>query len=99
MIPAEVSGPPDNLRETALQLQRRGFRVLHTGGTISVQAPAALWQKVFGVRFERRTKRQIKSVKGSAVEYHVPSEQTVSIPDDLRPYVSEVFFQEPPEFF
>ena len=35
-------------RQAAAALQEYGFRVLHLGATISVEAPEAVWLRVFG---------------------------------------------------
>jgi hypothetical protein len=47
-VPAEVWPQPGQLRNAAAALQQLGFRVLHLGATISVDAPATVWRQVFG---------------------------------------------------
>lgn len=47
-VPAEVWPLPGQLQTAAAALQRLGFRALHLGTTISVDAPAAVWRQVFG---------------------------------------------------
>lgn len=46
-VSAEVWPHPGKARSAAAALQDLGFRVLHIGETVSVDAPAPLWAQVF----------------------------------------------------
>lgn len=98
-IPAEVSPVPGQTRAAALELQRLGFRVLHIGGTISVQAPEGVWTKVFGLSFTRERRSRIPGMAGSEVEYSVPDPDPAPIPAGLAALVVSVDFARPPELY
>jgi hypothetical protein len=85
--------------DAAKRLQDMGFRILHIGGSISVEAPAPLWERTFGVTFRQRTTRRLPAVAGSAVTYQEPVSQSVTVPAELRDVVTGVAFARPPEFF
>lgn len=51
-----VPAAPQRAGQTAKALQRRGFRVLHVGGFISVVASRRDWESTFGVSFTTATK-------------------------------------------
>jgi hypothetical protein len=44
----EVTPLAGQARQAAAALQEYGFRVLHVGATISVEAPEAVWVRAFG---------------------------------------------------
>lgn len=50
-VSAEVTPRAGQARRAATALQELGFRVLHIGSTISVDAPESSWTRVFGVSF------------------------------------------------
>ena len=88
-IPAEVETRPSRSRDAARALQERGFRVLHAGGTLSVDAPATLWSQVFSVEF----------VQGEADGRSVARPGTLSVPGDLDTWIENVWLQEMPELY
>lgn len=47
-VGGEVTPQPGQARRAAAALQEYGFRVLHIGVTISVEAPEAVWVQAFG---------------------------------------------------
>lgn len=98
-ISAEIGPQSGAGREAALALQRLGFRILHIGTTISVQASPDVWTAAFGVSFETDAKQTLSLLPEQQTEYLKPVSSTVSIPEDLQPLISYVAFAEPPEFF
>jgi hypothetical protein len=93
-IPAEVSAQPRREREAARVLQRLGFRVLHIGRTISVEAPESLWTSIFGFSFLDERVRQMDET--GEITFKRPVEQQVQLPVELEGLVREVSFQQPP---
>jgi hypothetical protein len=98
-ISAEIEPQPGAAREAALALQRMGFRVLHIGTTISVEASVEVWASAFGVSFEPTQKETLSLLPEHRVDYMKPLSSTVAIPEDLQPLVSSIAFAEPPELF
>jgi hypothetical protein len=98
VISAEIEPASNQAQQAARALQQLGFRVLHIGLTISVQAPRALWEQTFGVSFETRRKTTISGVEDSEVIYYKPTTDVVSIPATFRDIIAGVYFVEPPEF-
>ena len=88
-ISAEVETRPSRSREAARALQERGFRVLRAGGTLSVDAPDALWSRVFSVEF----------VRGEAESRAVARPGSLCVPAELDELIENVWLQEPPELF
>ena len=88
-ISAEIETRPSHSREAARALQERGFRVLRGGGTLSVDAPAALWSRVFSVEFVRG------EVEGRAVA----RPGSLCVPAELDELIQNVWLQEPPELY
>ena len=99
IISAEIEPSPNNARQAASMLQRLGFRILHIGTTISVEGPESLWSTVFGVSFATRTKTTIAEVAGGEITYRKALTENPKIPPDLQPFILEVMFVEPPEFY
>jgi hypothetical protein len=55
LIAAEVvPAAPSQAGHAARWLQERGFRVLHIGSTVSVEAGRDQWEETFGVTFTTR---------------------------------------------
>lgn len=81
---------------TAQALQDRGFRVLHVGRSVSVEAPRTRWEETFGVSFAPHTKT-VQAAIGSQRTYLRADEASVRIPPDLTDLVAAVAFAEPPE--
>jgi hypothetical protein len=99
IISAEVE-PRERLgRQAAASLQQLGFRVLHIGPTISVQAAQSLWEKTFSVTFESFSKTTVGGLQSTRVSYQKPVSDTVPIPEPLQPFIASVSFVVPPEFF
>jgi hypothetical protein len=97
-VPAEILPLPNQANQAALALQRLGFRILHIGTTISVQATPLLWQSTFNVSFEVQ-KKMILPETNQEVTYFKAITDKLQIPDHLQALVAEVTFVEPPEFY
>ncbi len=97
VIAAEITPRAGKAAETAKALLARGFRVLHTGPTISVQAPESVWKRTFSVTFTTATRTVLREA-GKTRPFRRPSSASVSIPTDLEALVVGVAFVEPPEF-
>lgn len=98
IVSAEIAPLPNQANRAALALQRLGFRILHIGPTISVQAPESLWVSTFNVAFESKKKTAIAEIE-SEVTYRKALVERVRIPAELQDLVAEVMFVEPPEFY
>lgn len=96
-IAAEVvPSDPQRAGQAATALQRKGFRVLHVGGSISVTGPRERWASVFGVSFVTRTKT-VQAQLGREASYLRAEPTSVQVPADLTDLVADVAFAEPPE--
>lgn len=97
-ISAEVTPQPGQATRAARALQRLGFRILHIGITLSVQAPASLWRSVFGVSFTRQ--KRTDPLTGKPLPALLKARiDALRIPTDLEDLIEAVAFVEPPEFF
>lgn len=92
VVPTE----PRRAGQAARALQGKGFRVHHVGGSVSVAAPRGLWESVFGVSFEPRTKT-VQEELGRQRTYLRAEPASVRVPTDLEDLVADVAFVEPPE--
>jgi len=99
IIPAEIESLPNQASQAALALQNMGFRILHIGSTISVEAPQTLWQSTFNVAFERQKKTVMPEIQTSEVSYAKALTSGLEIPPQLQNLVKGVMFVEPPELF
>ncbi len=99
IISAEIVPLPNQSSQAAIGLQRRGFRILHIGPTISVQGSQSLWVSTFQVAFESQKKSVMAEVERAEVTYQKALTDTVHIPAELQNLISEVMFVEPPELF
>lgn len=98
LVSAEIAPVPNQANQAALALQRLGFRILHIGPTISVQAPRSLWESTFNVSFQAERKTTLAETD-SEVTYLRADTADLVIPEALGGVVAEVIFVEPPEFF
>lgn len=98
LIAAEVTPHSGQAQQAARILQGLGFRILHVGLTISVQAPQALWRETFGVRFTRQKKGVLKET-GLSRAYLAPRPETLQIPPALKDRIADIAFVVPPELF
>ncbi len=98
-IAAEVTPLPGKANEAARALQRLGFRVLHVGITISIEAGEDLWGSCFHIAFAERTKRVLPDIKESTVAFRAPTTEIQEIPEPLRGLVEDVAIVEPPELY
>ncbi|MCM1982452.1 hypothetical protein [Lyngbya confervoides] len=98
LISAEVEPLPNQTNQAALALQRLGFRILHIGPSISVQAPRSLWESTFNVSFEQQKKTVMPEI-GREVTYLRAITDRLVIPEGLKSLISAVMFAEPPEFY
>jgi hypothetical protein len=98
VIPGEIEPCADQGVRAAKMLQQLGFRVLHLGPTISVQAAQALWEKTFDMRFRIRRKR-ISIESGAEAIYPQPQPESVSIPARFQGLIHSIAIVEPPEWF
>lgn len=96
-IAAEVMpADPGHAGQAAKALAQRGFRVLHVGRSISVQAPRGTWETTFGVAFATRTKTVQPELARDAT-YLRAEPGSVHVPTDLAELIAEVAFVEPPD--
>jgi hypothetical protein len=98
VISAEIKTLPNRTTHAAIALQRLGFRILHLGSTLSVQAPQSLWESTFNVAFETRKKTVMPEAEGSEVSYQKALTDNLRVPESLQGLIAEVMFVEPPEF-
>ena len=98
LIPAEIEPLPNQSNQAALALQRLGFRILHIGATISVQARRSLWESTFKVSFKEERKTVIAEIESEVTYFRAVTDDLI-IPEELKNLISEVMFVEPPEFF
>lgn len=96
VVSAEIKPVPGKANQAALALQRLGFRILHIGATISVQAPEPLWSSTFNVSFKAATKTVLPEID-RRVRYQ--KAEGLRIPPELADLVEEVAFSEPPELY
>lgn len=89
---------PQQATRAAKALQHRGFRVLHVGDSISVEAPASRWETTFGVAFVSHRKAVQKAL-GRQVRYLRADPSSVHVPADLAELIADVAFTEPPELY
>ena len=97
-VAAEIEPLPSQSNQAALALQRLGFRILHIGSTISVQADRSLWESTFNVSFKEEKKTVMAEIE-SEVTYLRAITETQHIPEELKSLISELMFVEPPEFY
>jgi hypothetical protein len=99
-IPAEVTPFPHREQEAALALRRLGIKIHQVGATISASAPERLWERLFNVSFEP-PKIQETEDPGQIDKrrFKRANPDLMSLPEQLDGLVSEVSFQEPPDFF
>ncbi len=99
VIAAEVEPRTAERRsEAAKALQALGFRVLHVGPTISVQAPRQQWERTFKVAFARREATIMREL-GSVRTHQAAQPDTVVIPEPLQGLIAGIAFAQPPELF
>jgi hypothetical protein len=98
VVAAEIVPQPDRAQSAARALQQLGFQVFHVGSTISVQAPARVWEDVFHVSFVQKREDRLAISPGSSVERAVP-QGPAQIPPSLSELISEVLFVQPPELY
>lgn len=99
IISAEIQPLPNQVNQAARALQSLGFRILHIGQTISVQAPRSLWETTFNVSFTNDQKNVLPEIPTGRVTYPSSVTDKMRIPSQLKDSVADVMFQEPPEFF
>jgi hypothetical protein len=99
IIAAEIEPLPNKANQAALALQRLGFRILHIGPTISVQAPQSLWVSTFKVSFEPQKKTILAEVEGGKITYQKARSENICFPKELRGLITDVMFVEPPELY
>ncbi|MEB3179267.1 MAG: hypothetical protein VKL59_09585 [Nostocaceae cyanobacterium] len=99
IISAEIQPLPNQAQPAAKALQSLGFRILHIGQTISVEAPRSLWESTFNVSFTSEQKNVLPEIPTGRVRYPKAVTDKMQIPSQLIDSVAEVMFQEPPEFF
>jgi hypothetical protein len=99
VVSAEIVATSGKIIPAARMLKSRGFRVLATNETISVDAPVSLWESVFLVNIDKTDRdsrldtSQQRRVPGSAKTYEL------RIPEEFQGLVEDVLIVEPPEFF
>lgn len=98
-VAAEVVPTAGQAHSAAKALQQLGFRILHIGSTVSIQAPERVWKDTFRVSFTKKRQPRLSISPKSSTEYAVPDNDRVEIPGSLGELVAEVVFVRPPEFF
>jgi hypothetical protein len=99
-ISAEIIPVKDRAQLAAKALQQIGFRILHVGTSISVQASDQVWKDTFHVSFVEKVRQRVPGSPGSSFKYAVPDRKSsIRTPALLRDLVAEVLFIEPPELF
>jgi len=91
-----VPTDPRRAAEVHTALRQRGFRVLHVGRSISVEAPRRAWEATFGVSFTPHTKTVQKEIDRQRT-YMRADPGSVRVPIDLQDLIAEVAIVEPPE--
>ena len=99
IISAEIKPLPNQARQAALALQRKGFKVLHIGTTISVQGSRSLWESIFSVSFKSQKKTVLKELEKGELTYQKAITESLQIPVELKGMIEEVAFEEPSELF
>ena len=99
IISAEILPLPKQANQAALALQNLGFRILHIGQTISVEAPANVWQSTFNIEFIVQTKNVMPELEISDITYPEAVTVNMIIPPQLQDLIAEVMFVEPPELY
>jgi len=99
IVSGEIKPLPNQARQAALALQRKGFQILHIGPTISVQGSQSLWESVFSVSFESRKKTVLAELEKGEVTYQKAMTEGMHIPAELKEMIEEVAFVEPSELF
>lgn len=92
VVPTE----PGHAGRAAKALQQRGFRVLHVGSSISVQAPRDVWESTFGVTFAPASKL-VQPEIGRTTGFLRADPATLEVPPDLAGMIADVAFAEPPD--
>lgn len=92
VVPTE----PGHAGRAAKALQQRGFRVLHVGRSISVQAPRDAWEATFGVTFAPASKL-VQPEIGRTTGFLRADPSSLRVPPDLAELIADVAFVEPPE--
>lgn len=91
-----VPTDPRRAAELHTALRQRGFRILHVGPSISVEAPRTAWETTFGASFTPHTKTVQKEI-GRQRTYLRADPGSVRVPIDLQDLIAEVAIMEPPE--
>jgi len=98
VLSAEIEPQAKESARAALALQRRGFRILHSGPTISVEGPRALWESAFDISFTSR-KQPVSALTGKKQTYLEPKSDPIPIPTEWQPVIASIAFVRPPELF
>jgi hypothetical protein len=98
IVAAEIVPQPDQAQSAARALQQLGFQVFNAGSTISVQAPARVWEDVFHVSFVQGHENRLEISPRSSVEHAVP-QSPAQVPPKLSELIAEVLFVQPPELY
>lgn len=98
IVSAEIEPFPNQANQAAIALQRLGFRILHIGPTISVQAPREVWESTFNVSFEPQQRTVMPEID-SQTTYLRASTDDLRIPEELQSLIAGVMFAEPPELY
>lgn len=98
LISGEIEPCANQAARAAKRLQQLGFRILHIGPTISVQAAQGLWESTFSMRFEFKRKRTSAEAGVEAI-YPQPQQDPVLIPESFQGLIHSIAVVEPPEWF
>jgi hypothetical protein len=98
MLSAEIEPQARATTPAAMALQQRGFRILHSGPTISVEGARSLWASTFGLSFQSDQQPGL-ALTGKTTTYWVPTVDPVPIPEDWQSLIQSIAFVRPPELF
>jgi len=99
MVSAEAIPEPAKERLAAQVLQRLGFRIISTDGTIYLEGEKSLFEETFAIQLEELSKHLLPGISKGAVRTYWRKKGELTIPRELEGLVRDVVFPEPPEFF
>ena len=99
VITAEVVPVKGKSTEAAMALQRLGFQVLHIGESVTIGAEQDKFEEIFKIELIETSKEVFPGLGADAEKtFHKPDGPVV-VPENLKPLIEAVYFQEPPDLF
>jgi hypothetical protein len=99
IIAAEVLPLLKQSHKAVVALENLGFRILHIGQTISVEAPESLWRAIFNISFIKQQKIVMPEVGIENMTYLEAVMHDFQIPAQMQDLIADVMFVEPPELY